>query len=168
MTDDIIEPRDRAKGKIKGVPVELAGREWLLPETIIGRAFDAIRDRLFDDSTLTGQVDRWMIRIAAATLLGINYQLSKAEAAALLDTADDAKLTKATMDALMGPDDALRSFSSWARSALLANGLDPRAIPAEDLNFVLFQLVATGRAVTLDGYCHASIAVAERRELLEG
>ena len=44
------------------------------------------------------------------------------------------------------PDDA-RTFTAWARSALLANGLDPAKVPAADLAAVLHQLVGTGRAV---------------------
>jgi hypothetical protein len=108
-----------------------------------------LRDRIFDVWALDGveSIPEDLIRLAALPLLLVHHpELSVPEAQRLIaDTAADV-LGLVVRTCLFGPDYRPRTYSAWARSALLANGLSPR-MDALDRPAVLWQLVQTGRAV---------------------
>ena len=62
------------------------------------------------------------------------------------------------MEALFGPAILRRTYSTWAASALWANGLDPATIPAKLRPHVLNQLVGTGRALSINRYVESAVA----------
>lgn len=145
MTDFDLTPDARGNPGITGTPVEIAGQTWLLADHV--PAPEPVWDRLFDDNILSGQYDPEDTNSAAVRLLFVNYNLSPDEAAGLILEAPRPDLIHAVEVALFGPDQVHRTYSDWVLSSLFANGLDPRDVPPEQLRNVLFQLVATGRAV---------------------
>lgn len=175
MTDDAPEPELRARDDIAGTAVALAdGRDWLLADGGLLNRLDDIRDRIFDDAARRDRVRMVDVVAAATVLLTTNYRLSGEEAFALVATAPEGeaaaedykgRLTRAVMRALFGADaprgEPTRTYTAWAASQLLANGIDPAAVPGPLRGFVLETLVATGRAVAVDGFCEAPRARAE-------
>ena len=144
-----VEPRPRRRA-MPGPPLESLGRTWILPALGLAPGFQAERDRMYDDVTIGGRVSTLDVNRVACALLLLNHDLRPDELARVVQGADRAELVDAVVGCLLPldlPDDA-RTFTTWARSALLANGLDPAKVPPADLAAVLHQLVATGRAVT--------------------
>jgi hypothetical protein len=143
-----LSPEARAKGDVRGVPVVLGdGAEWTLAWGTIDPGLDAYRDRLYDGMVIRGQVPADDVRAVAWSLLRANYHLTGDEAAWLVVFAPAQGVADAVMDALVGkPTDHL-TYSQWVRSALAANGIDPRSVDPEILPLVLRQLVQAGRAL---------------------
>ena len=139
-------PRRRA---MPGTPIESLGQSWILPALGLAPGFQAERDRMYDDVTIGGRVSTLDVNRVACALLLLNHDLRPDELARVVQGADRAGLVDAVVGCLLPLDlrDDARTFTAWARSSLLANGLDPAKIPAADLAAVLHQLVSTGRAV---------------------
>jgi hypothetical protein len=151
-------PEIRALNGAAGTPVVLAdGREWLLADGGLGNALDEVRDRIDDAARLTGEVDMGDVREAAFSLLLDNYELTGPEAAGLILGADGQKLTDAVGAALFGAT-GRRTYTLWAASALLANGLDPATIPGPMRWHVLDHLVATRRAIPATDFIDSAVA----------
>jgi hypothetical protein len=161
------DPADRAlPGPTRGTPAVLAGGgTWILADLGLSRLLNGPRDRLFDDMILSSAVDMADVYLAAWYLLLANYNLSGAEVEALLGGADPGPLKEAVLDALFGPEAPRRTYSAWARAALVANGLDPAEIRGDDLPHVLAMLVRAGRAVPTAEYVESAEAVAERKRI---
>lgn len=161
------DPESRARPGCRGIPVVLdGGSTWLLHPGHLGQlgALDAIRDKLFDDSTLSARVIVGDACSAASLLLLANYDLTEAESWTLLIGLDDEgrkRLVEAVMEAFFGPDKPRRSYSAWATSALIANNIDPSSVPVELLGPVLDHLVASGRAMPQDR-CVDSVEAARK------
>jgi hypothetical protein len=160
-------PESRAGGKqIRGTPVTLAGGgTWVLADLGLSRLLDGVRDRAFDDMVVTSKVAMGDVCQAAWMMLLANYELTGGEIAALLTAADPGPLKEAVLDAMFGPESPRRTYSSWARASLIANGLDPADVRADDLPHVLATLVQTGRAVPMSKYIESVEAMAERKRI---
>jgi hypothetical protein len=158
---------ERRKPGAYGTPIRLAdGQVWLLAAPVfkVGREeltrprVDRSLDRIFETLTLVGRVsleDAWA---AARVLLLRNYRLDDDEAAQLLSVSPGAvsqALVEAVVFALLGSGDTERTYSSWVRASLLANGLAQAEIPSADLPHVLSILQATGRTVPVDEFVDA-------------
>lgn len=141
------------------------GKEWILPTAITAAALTEIRDRLYDEIAYSGSVPVLEIKAAAWILLRSHHGLSQEQAAELLALPETRELTQAVCQALIdGPP--TRTYTNWVRSALLANGLDPTRIPANDVPHVLAQLVATGRAAPADEFVTSAAYERKRARLL--
>jgi hypothetical protein len=158
---------ERRRPGAHGTPIRLAdGQVWLLAapvfrvghEGLTRPAVDRALDRIFETLTLDGLVsleDAWA---AARALLLRNYRLDDDEAAQLLSVSPGAEsqtLVDAVLAALLGSGDVERTYSSWVRASLLANGLAQAEIPSADLPNVLAILLATGRTVPVDQFIDA-------------
>ena len=75
------------------------------------------------------------------------------------------RLASAVLEALFGPDQAVRTYGAWVRASLQANGLGLVEIPTRDLSNVLAILVATNRTVPLTRFADACQKVYERANL---
>ncbi|MDQ3168428.1 MAG: hypothetical protein M3P94_07245 [Chloroflexota bacterium] len=156
----------RRTGTPVGPTVMIDGHEWHLFPAGLAPIVAAERDRLYDDWVVKQSVQMEDIRLVAYYALHTNYYLSEADVARLVWVANPDELVAATMESLF-PTAYRRTWSAWARSALLANGLKPESIAGEDLPHVLAQLVQTGRAVACEVYTEADEAMAARRGFLE-
>ncbi len=109
-------------------------------------------DRVFESAVLNEGLalgDLWEL---ARALLKANYDLTDAEAADLLSVADGAEsraLAAGVLQALFGADGGEKTYTSWVRASLAANGLAREKVAARDLANVLAILVATNRTVPL-------------------
>lgn len=153
------DPDCRALEGATGVPVVLGdGNTWLLADGGLNNFLDPVRDKIWDESQLHGQVPMLEIFRAAEVLLLANYDLETPELGALIFKADHAALIDAVMEAMFGPVEGRKTYSLWATSALLANGLTPASIPVALLPSVLDQLVQCKRCVPADQYIDSSVA----------
>lgn len=168
-------PASRARRPLRGTPAVLAdGRAWTLSDAALRPALDAVRDRLFDSAEMRGKVAEADVVDAAWLMLLDGYDLAGREIAGLLAGVPVPGLWRAVADAMFGPDAAAiraagrpaLTYSNWARSALLANGLAPAAIGPRDRPFVLKQLVDTGRAVPLERWAESVRAAGGLKDLL--
>jgi hypothetical protein len=154
-----LDPDCRALEGARGTPAVLGdGLTWLLAEGGLNNSLDPVRDRLWDDSALSGKVDVGEVQEAAWVLLMANYELAPEEAADLIDGADPAALTDAVVAAMFGPEPGHRTYTEWATSALMANGLDPARVPTAMMPAVLKQLVDCRRCVPATEWIDSSIA----------
>lgn len=149
---------------VRGTPVRLGGSEWLLADFV--PALGQVWDDLYDSNVLQGRYEAVDVQRAAVRLLWANYDLSADEAVGLVLGADPATLVGAVEAALFGEARPHRTYSDWALSALLANGLGPKRVPPESLRDVLDQLVAVGRAVPPESFVTTLQYARERREIL--
>lgn len=159
-----LTPEARALEGAAGVPAVLAdGRAWLLCDGGLLNELDDLRDKLDDEARLSGgTIGLLDIANVAARLLEANYRLTPDEIRALLVGAvgpDRAQaLADAVMLALFGPDGGRRTYTSWAASALIANGIDPSSVPSALRPHVLAQLEATGRCIKRTVYIESAEA----------
>ncbi|WP_435005152.1 hypothetical protein P12x_003046 [Tundrisphaera lichenicola] len=161
--DDRPKPEDCAREGCDGTPVTLSdGRAWLLADGGLLNHLDAIRDRIDDSARLTEQVEMGDVNEAAFSLLLANYELAPSELVGLLAGAEAEVLVPAVMEALFGPEQSRRTYTTWAASALIANGIDPSSVPTPLRAHVLEQLVATGRAIPAGKYIESAAAARKR------
>lgn len=152
-----LTPEARLRLDRRGRPIEPKGEPldcgesgtWILPRAATAREFDVIRDRLFDDMAGSASVGLTDIFLAAWSLIQKHYDLTGMEATQLLARAERSTLCDTVVDVLLVPDDPPRRYGDWVRASLVANGLDPATIAADDLPHVLFTLEKTGRCVPL-------------------
>jgi hypothetical protein len=155
----VMIPETRMKDGADGVAVVLSdGNTWLLADGGLANVLDGPRDSIDDDARLNGQVQVSEVRRVAFILLKANYELSDSEAAGLILEVDHQVLTDAVSTALFGPSGGHQTYTAWATSAMLANGLDPEKIPWRFRAHVLSHLVATGRAIPADQFIDSAIA----------
>jgi hypothetical protein len=175
-TSDLSESSRRKKGAA-GLPIRLAdGARWLLAVPLYrpgGLSFtepdiDAVLDRLFERSALTGEVGLADVAEAARTLLLANYDLTDGEFSELASLApgeESRALAETVLEALFGAQQVVRSYSDWARASLLANGVVAEAIRPGDLANVLSILVATKKTIPSSQFIDASRAADEHAAL---
>ena len=176
-THDLGEPSRRKPGA-SGIPLLLAdGSRWMLAvprfrstgATLTVPDVDRELARIFDASTLCGEVALADVWSAARILLLANYDLTDSEFSELLDfDGDEERQAVATVvEALFGPGDVSRTYTDWVRASLLANGIVPATVAPGDLANVLSILVATKRTIPASQFIDASRA-AEEQSALEG
>lgn len=158
--------RQPAREDITGQPVTIDGETWLLADAGIAPSLTEVRDRIYDMSVIRGEVDLSDVMTCAFLMLTANYKIANEDAAALLWRADPDELTQAVSAALFGANNIRRTYTAWATSALLSNGIKPSSIPAAMLPHVLKQLVETKRAMPLEDFTEADEAAAKRSALL--
>ena len=168
----VISPNQRRhRPNIVGEEVTLSdGQTWLLAPAGVAPILSELRDGLYDDSVLYQKVPYTAILQAAWVCLLANYNLTDAELSGLLTGLSDEQeqaLATATMNAIFGSGQSLRTYTDWAVSALYANGLNPANIPASTIPHVLNQLVRTGRAVPESDWVTAGIAAEQRKKLFD-
>lgn len=160
-----LSPESRARGIPEGYPAVLAdGRTWLLHPCGLADLLAEERNRIYDESVLTGNVAMEDIYRAARVALHVNYRLTEAEdtwLVACVLPADLDDFLQAVGNALLPTTILRRTFDDWAYSALYANGLEPSAIPESRLPHVLDQLVRTGRAVPQNKYIDSAVAASK-------
>lgn len=163
--DEAPDPAARKRpGAVRGTPVILGGSEWLLADFV--PALGRVWDDLYDSNVLEGRYEAADVQRAAVRILWANYDLSADEAVGLVLGADPGSLVGAVEAALFGEARPHRTYSDWAISSLLANGLDPKRVPPESLRDVLDQLVISGRAVAPEEFVTTILYAKERREIL--
>lgn len=173
---ELTEP-DRRRPGARGAPVVLAdGCEWLLasptyharPGGLTHPPIDAALDRLFACLVLQEPLSLCDVWEIARPLLTANYDLTDEELNQLLSVAPGAesrRLAAAVIDATLGSEGRVRSYSRWVRASLLANGLGPTEIATQDLPDVLAILVATNRTVPVSRFADACKEAHERASL---
>jgi hypothetical protein len=143
----------------QGTPVVLSDKNcWLLYDGGLCNHLDAIRDKIYDQLRLHETVDMMDIANVAHELLVANYELAGPEAAALLFGVDNQILAAAVLEALFGPSQVRRTYTAWAASSLLINGIDPTRVPGKFLPHVLAQLEELGRCVPRETYIESAEA----------
>jgi hypothetical protein len=169
----------RRKPGANGTPVTLAdGRLWMLanptyqarPEGLTQPRVDQSLDRIFECSILNKKMPVSVILEIARQLLKANYDLSEAEISKLLSLVPGAEtrdFADVVLSALFGTDRSEKTYTSWVRASLIANGLAHAEIPAQDLANVVAILAATNRTIPLAAFADACL-VADTRTRLEG
>jgi hypothetical protein len=154
-----LTPESRALEGAAGTPVVLAdGRTWLLCDGGLLNELDGLRDGIDDASRLSGEVGMLVVAEAACHLLTANYDLDPSEVMTLVAGAVDQPLADAVREALFGPAAPRRTYTTWAASALIANGIDPASVPSALRPHVLAQLESTGRCVKRSLYIESAEA----------
>lgn len=159
--DPALTPEARVKLGAFGTPVVLAdGNTWLLADGGLMNDLDPLRDKLDDDARLLGSVSLTDVAEMAAQLLVANYDLTIREVFTLLGGAIDQKLADAVHLAVFGPntDSGRRTYSDWAASALIANGIDPDRVPSRLMPLVLGHLERGGRVIPKGEYIESAEA----------
>ena len=126
---------------------------------------DEVRDRVYDLWVLRSTIDLRDAQVVAFYALHTNYRLDDEEARAIVLAANPDELAQAAIECLF-PQKARRTYTSWARSALLACGLKPEDIPAEDLPHVLAHLEGKDRILPASEYTEADEYMATRKGFL--
>jgi hypothetical protein len=165
---DAPTPQSRAKGEPDGIPVVFGdGQTWMIPRFGLAKGLTSMRDEVFESLLIKRSISHADVRAAAYYGLAVNYDLSDTEIREIIQATDPGTIAEVICESLIPLEPARRTFTAWARSALLANGLMPSEVPAEDLPHVLDQLVRTGRAVKLADYTDVGRGVAARANLID-
>jgi hypothetical protein len=153
------DPESRAFEGCSGTPIVLAGGgTWLLRDGGLLNALDGLRDDLYDKAVLSGNVPMMEVMEVAFELLLANYDLTAAEAFELLAGVEHQALADAVFQALFGPQKPRRTYTAWAGSAMLANGIDPASVPSSLVPHVLAQLEMGKRCIPRDKYIESAEA----------
>jgi hypothetical protein len=159
-------PETTRRPGVEGVPVQLGdGREWHLARVGLLPALDEMRDKFFDAATLVGtydETDQGWIRAAAYHLIAGCHDIDAAAASALIIAAPIRDLAPAVEVALFGEESSgLISYSLWARTSLRKNGIDPLALPLDEVRPTLDALESAGLALPREMI--GSVSAAQRR-----
>jgi hypothetical protein len=167
----------RRKPGANGTPVTLAdGRLWMLanptyqarPEGLTQPRVDQSLDQIFECSILNKKMPVSVILEAARQLLKANYDLSEAEVSELLSVSPGAEtrtFTDVVLSALFGADRSEKTYTSWVRASLIANGLAHTEIPAQDVANVVAILAATNRTIPLSAFADACLTADTKARL---
>lgn len=159
MTANAPTPESRILEGASGTPVKLSdGNVWLLADGGLLNVLDGLRDKIDDDARLTGEVNMIDVAEMAAHLVVANYELDDDEARRLVIGSVDQELADAVTEALFGQNGPRRTYTSWAASALLANGIDPASVPSRLMPHVLHQLEGTKRCMPRGEYIESAEA----------
>jgi hypothetical protein len=169
-TVEPLEPKQyRKHNQAEGIALEIEGREWTLARLGLARCVSAQRDRIYEDLRLHKEPDRSAVRLIAYYQLRANYELTDEQTVRLIQAANPDELATTTIEGVfvhaIGQEG--QTYTGWARSALLANGLNPATIDAEDLPQVLRQLVETGRAMPRSKFTAVDLHLAMHDEILK-
>jgi hypothetical protein len=160
------DPEATLRPGARGLPVELAdGRAWLLGWGGLDRALDPARDAIFDGAAINGRYldcDAEWFRVAAVLLLRKAHDLTLDQAVELVRPLDWTDLIHPIERALgLSTLGSRRTYSRWARAALVAAGIDPEEVDPELMPLVIGTLEAAGR--TLPRTWIEAVEAAERR-----
>ena len=168
---------ERRKPGARGTPVILAnGQAWRLAEPVFRPRVNRLTepdvdlpiDRVFENTVLNEPQDLSDLLEVARKALKVNYTLSEDELNKLLSITPGQEaetLVDEILKAIFVSGSAERSFTSWVRASLLANGLGQTDVPARDLINVLTILVATNRTIPLSRFADACRLQEERARL---
>ena len=158
------EPQDRERRPdTSGVAIEVEGKTWTLarPGLAVDQDLAAILNQIHDSAVIRSSIPVRETRSLAFYLLVENYRLVPDEARRIVWQADPTRLAQAVYEAVIPPP-IRRTYTAWARSALLANGLVPEKVPPDDLANVLRHLVETERAISREDFTEAGEAAQVR------
>lgn len=182
MTDDTqAAPPERAEiprpdevtrfrsGPTPGPPIQAGDHVFHLAPLGLARSITEARDGLYDEIEISGKVAPKDIRAIAWMAITANYALTPEQTIAILEAVDARELMEAVVSTAFVHEspDHTRTYTNWARSALIANGLDPATVSKDDMPHVLHQLVATGRAIAHQEFTAAAEHANVRREILK-
>ena len=165
-----IDSGEKARGKdIRGGEVESLGSTWKLAPLGLAKVLTRARDAIYDDLTISQEVEVRDVKECAYIMLQANYTITPTETMAVIEGAEFADLANAVIDGLFVHDlpEKEQTYTRWARSALIANGIDPTKVDRADMPGVLRQLVETRRAMTLTEFTAAGEFQRARAELME-
>lgn len=157
----------RRKPGADGTTVTLAdGNVWLFAnpryqasaEGLTEPLIDSALDQIFESSILNQKIPVALFFEVARKLLLANYDLSEMETSRLLShsSGDESQVfAEKVLCAIFGSDRSDKTYTSWVRASLIANGLDHAMIPAQDLINVLSILIATHRTIPLSCFADA-------------
>ena len=168
---------ERRKAGAEGTPVTLAdGQFWLLAnptycprsEGLTRPQVDQPLDRIFECTVFGERLSAEDLLKVARELLKANYEVSDEESARLVNVApglESRALAGHVLDAMFGADHPEKTYTSWVRASLVANGLSRAEVAARDLVNVLAILVATNRTIPLSKFADACRLLDERARL---
>jgi hypothetical protein len=165
VSEVVIDTGPVLKPMATGLPYEIGGRVWILPDFV--PEFADVWNAVYDANLLAGSYDRGDLRACGLRLIEANYALPLDDILTVVWSCDPRELVPAVEVALFGPEKTRRTWTSWARSSLLAAGLRPNEIHPADLRDVLAQLVATGRAVPAEKWISSAEYRAYRAKIDE-
>lgn len=163
-----LTPKARRLEFTDGVPLAIAGEEWLLPLMLTAEGMDPVREEILAFGHMRGSYPAGVLQKAGEILLGSNYDLTGPEQWLLIAQVRLDDLRDVVEECLLAQAGRPREYRDWVRSSLLANALDPDAIADADLPHVLHQLVSTGRAIPAHEFLDVAVQGAQRAELLRG
>lgn len=168
-TNPTPDPASSARdAQIPGRTIRSGGHRWTLAALGLARSITAARDSLHDDIAISQDVAIRDVQECAYAMILANYDLAAIEIATIIAGADRAELIAAVRHNAHIHDyaDDEATYTQWARSALIANGIDPARLARDDSAHVLRQLVATGRAMPLEDFTGAAAFAQARANLL--
>ncbi len=149
--------------EISGVPCPMAdGRIWKLARAGLAGSAIELRDDLFDTLAAEEHATREDTICAVHWGLIHNYDVSTEEVWELIGDREGYRLDgvyRVEDQGPLKPIDAIIAamvptaeicefrYTDWLRASLIANGLDPAAIPPDDIPGVILTLIGTGRAL---------------------
>ena len=142
----IAEPRPRVR-EPKGLPIEAGGHTFYLASLGLASGFARERSDLFDEVTASGQIDRMTIFTLALCMLAANYDMTSEELGAVILATDRQQLVNAVINNTIFEElpPERQTYHYWARTGIIAAGLDPAKIHEDDIPGVIFHLVRTRR-----------------------
>jgi hypothetical protein len=152
------------------------GQAWRLAEPVFRPRLTGLTepdvdrplDRIFESSVLNEPMNLCDLLEVARNSLKANYNLSEDELKRLLSVSPGQAaqgLGDEILEAIFVSESAEKSFTSWVRATLLANGLGNTDVPARDLLNVMTILVATNRTIPLSRFADACRLQDERVRL---
>jgi hypothetical protein len=158
------DPADRARSGLRGLPVVILGETWLLAD--YRPTSGGVWDKIYDEAVMGGARMSGDILLAAAYLLAENYELTQAEAFAVILQADPADILEPVRFALFGPEKETRAtrrtLSQWERFGLKAARIDPAPPDPWEMRAFLDYLVELGAILPQDRWISSAEAVARR------
>jgi hypothetical protein len=112
------------------------------------------------------------VRLVAWMSLMEDYRLTEEEAASLVVVEGEEagqKLADAAMASVFGLDveGCGATYTEWAQSAMLANGVNPSTVPPHLVPLVLDHLTRTGRALPEVKMISTAVGMGMRRKLFK-
>ena len=172
-----LDERLRRKANAIGTPVKLAdGSLWLLANPkyrpssagLTRPLVDRSLDRIFECTVFGEGVPLSELFEVARALLKANYELSDDEIGKLLSVSqghESQTVASEILNSLFGVNLSDKTYTSWVRASLAANGLCRETILAQDVVNILGILVSTGRTIPLSKFADACLVVDERARL---
>lgn len=155
------DPATRARSpRPAGVDLPSAGVTWTLARPGLAPDMEDLLNALHDHAELSQSVRVIDARTMAYFMLHANYRLEPEEAARIVAEADPDELAEAVYQAAIARP-ARRTYTAWARSALIAGGVRPDdvdRIPPDLVPFVLAHLEYAERVIPRKDFTEAGEA----------
>ncbi len=168
LPPDAPTPRERMRKAFRpGVKlVDRHRRLWILPWSGISPILSEVRDKVFDLCALRKSVGMTDLYYACSILIQANYDVDDKEVDDIMTVCDEQELGRATITALIGPQQFRRTLTNWIAASFFANGINPEIVPAAMIPHVMFILVRTGRTLDQESYIESCEAAGKRAALL--